>query len=80
MKLHRSTLCLLVLLVGCESVGVNLGVGLPIGRSGGVGVSVGSGGQVGVGVGAGSGNVQVGAGGTVRVPPAPEPAASGASP
>ena len=62
---------------GCASVG--LGISLPIGRAGGVGVSLGGDGQVGVGVGVGSGPVQVGAGGTVHRPKAPESAASSAS-
>ena len=61
-------------LSGCASLG--LGVSLPLGRAAGVGVSIDSGGQIGVGVGVGRGGVQVGVGGTTRLPARPEAAAS----
>lgn len=78
-KRHRLLVCIagVASLAGCA--GVQVGVGLPIGRIGGVGVSVGSDGRVSGTVGVGSGGVSVGVGGSAQLPRSASPAASAAS-
>lgn len=61
---------LALVLTGCASTGVNLGVSVPLGRAVGVGVSVGSDGRIGTGVGVsvGGGSVSVGTSGRLPAP------------
>lgn len=65
----------LTALSGCAVGGVNLGLSLPVGRSGGIGVNVGSDGRVGasVGIGVGGGSVSVGTSGQLPAPTHPKP-------
>ena len=58
----------LVVLGGCASSGVNLGVSVPLGRHIGVGVSVGSDGRIGTGVGVSVGGATVSVGSSGRLP------------
>lgn len=70
MKRLLSGVVAVVLVAGCSSVGLSVGLPIP---GGGVSVGVGSDGRVSGGVVVGTGGVSVGVGGTTRLPRKEEP-------